>query len=249
MLKILIVDDEQPIRNMISSILLMSDFNLEIVGQADSVSSGIKQIKELKPNLVLLDIKLPDGTGFDILNQVPQLNFSVIFITAFEEYAIKAFKCSALDYILKPINIDELYAAIEKSKEQIANKNINQKLNIFLENLNSSSIEDKKIVLKTQESIHIVKVTHIIRCESYHNYTEFFLRNNKKLLVSKTLKEYDKILSNFGFFRVHQSHLININNINSFEKTDGGYLVLTDGSQVPVSKRKREELMQLFETM
>lgn len=249
MLRILIIDDEAPTRNMISGILNMAEMPLEVVGEADSVKSGLEQINKHNPDLVLLDIKLPDGTGFDILNQIENPGFSVIFITAYEEYAIKAFKCSALDYILKPINIDELYQAIEKSREQIENKNLNKKLSTFLDNLNSSAIEDKKIVLKTQESIHIVKVTTIVRCESFHNYTEFYTNDGKKLLVSKTLKEYEKLLTDFGFFRVHQSHLININYISSFEKTDGGYLVLTNGSQVPVAKRKKEDLLRLFEKM
>lgn len=249
MLRTLIVDDEEHVREMLVSILLSFCPDLEIVGQAGDVAGAVSKIKELKPELVLLDINLPDGSGFDVLNAFSKVDFSVIFVTAYEEYAVKAFKCSALDYILKPVNIDELVETIEKARESIANKNLAKKIAAFLDNLNSSSPEDKKIVLKTQESIHIVKVSTVIRCESFHNYTEFHLSGAKKLVVSRTLKEFENLLCEFGFFRVHQSHLINVNYINRFEKTDGGYLVLTDGSQVPVAKRKKDGLLHLFEKM
>lgn len=249
MLKVLIVDDEEHVRGMIVNILQSFCSDLEIIGQADSVAGAILIIKELNPDLVLLDIKLPDGSGFEVLQAFSKVAFSVIFVTAFEEYAVKAFKCSALDYILKPVNIDELVEAVEKARESIANKSLGKKISTFLDNLNNSSIEEKKIVLKTQESIYIVKVNTIIRCESFHNYTEFYITGTKKLVVSRTLKEFENLLSEFGFFRVHQSHLVNINYISRFEKTDGGYLVLTDGAHVPVAKRKKEELLLLFEKM
>lgn len=249
MLRTLIVDDEEPVRTMLADILQSFCPDLEIVGQAGDVAGAVSKIKELKPELVLLDVNLPDGSGFDVLNAFNKVDFSVIFVTAYDEYAVKAFKCSALDYILKPVNIDELVQTIEKARETITNKNLAKKIAAFLDNLNGSSPEDKKIVLKTQESIHIVKVSTIIRCESFHNYTEFHISGAKKLVVSRTLKEFETLLCEFGFFRVHQSHLINVNYINRFEKSDGGYLVLADGSQVPVAKRKKDELLHLFEKM
>ncbi|MDX9881754.1 MAG: LytTR family DNA-binding domain-containing protein [Prolixibacteraceae bacterium] len=249
MLKVLIVDDEEHVRAMLVNILQSFCPDLEIVGQAGDVAGAVSKIKELKPDLALLDINLPDGNGFDVLKAFSKVDFSVIFVTAYDEYAVKAFKCSALDYILKPFNIDELVETIEKARESIANKNLAKKIAAFLDNLNSNSPDEKKIVLKTQESIHIVKVSTIIRCESFHNYTEFHIAGAKKLVVSKTLKEYETLLCGFGFFRVHQSHLINVNYINRFDKTDGGYLVLADGSQVPVAKRKKDELLHLFEKM
>lgn len=249
MLRVLLVDDEENVRGMIASVLQSYCSDIELVGQAVSVVDAVSKINELNPELVLLDINLLDGSGFDVLKAFPKVPFSVIFVTAYDEYAIKAFKCNALDYILKPINIDELVDAIEKARENVANNNLGVKISSILDNLNNNSTDEKKIVLKTQESIHIVKVSTIIRCESFHNYTEFFIAGTKKLVVSRTLKEFENLLSEYGFFRVHQSHLININYISRFEKTDGGYLVLTDGSQVPVAKRKKEELMQLFERM
>ena len=244
-LRTIIIDDEAPVRELISGIIQNYCETAEVIATADGVETGIVVIKQHKPDLVLLDIKLNDGTGFDILQQVNELTFNVIFITAFEQYAVNAFKCSAVDYVMKPIHIDELTDAIRKASEKSEQLALSQKLKNFFDNINSKA-EDKKIVLKTSESIFIVKVADIIRCEADHNYTTFYLINSKKVLVSKTLKEYEDMLSDYFFFRTHQSHLININHIVSFEKNDGGYLRMADGSPVPVSKRKREELLELF---
>jgi two-component system LytT family response regulator len=245
MYKTIIVDDEQPVREMLKTVLTTYCDKVSIVGSAVSVSSAFELFKSKTPDLILLDINLPDGTGFDLLEKIGNETPSVIFITAYNDYAIKAFRFSAIDYILKPINIDNLIHAIDKASESIENKNLSLKLQSFFENMNSKP-EDKKIVLKTQESIHIVKVKDIIRCEADHNYTTFYAVNGKKIVVSKTLKEFDDMLIEYGFFRTHQSHLININHVNSFQKNDGGYLIMVDNSNVPVSKRKREELLKLF---
>lgn len=244
-LRTLIVDDEAPIRELIETILENYCEQTELVGTAEGVASAIKAIKELQPDLVLLDVKLSDGTAFDLLQQLGEVNFMIIFITAFDSYAVNAFRFSAVDYIMKPINIDELTEAIRRAAETAEQKSMSASLKNFFENINSRP-EDKKIVLKTQESIFIVRVADIIRCEADHNYTTFFLTNGKKVLVSRTLKDYEDMLSDYYFFRTHQSHLININHIVSFEKNEGGYLRMADGSPVPVSKRKREELLELF---
>lgn len=244
-LRTLIVDDEAPIRELIGTILENYCEQAEVVGTAEGVASAIKAIKELQPDLVLLDVKLSDGTAFDLLQQLGEVNFLIIFITAFDSYAVNAFRFSAVDYIMKPINIDELTEAIRRAAETAEQKSMSANLKNFFENINSRP-EDKKIVLKTQESIFIVRVADIIRCEADHNYTTFYLINGKKVLVSRTLKDYEEMLSDYYFFRTHQSHLININHIVSFEKNEGGYLRMADGSPVPVSKRKREELLELF---
>ena len=190
---------------------------------------------------------MPDGTGFDLLRKFDSLNFKFVFITAYKEHAIKAFKFSALDYLLKPIDPDDLIETIDRVSKTINETGSNMKLEALLENISSQSNEPKKIVLRTSESIHIVKVTDIIRCESSSNYTYFFLKDGKKLLVSRTLKEYHEMLDSKSFFRPHQSHLININYIDRFEKADGGYLIMKDGSNVPVSFRKKDQLLKLFE--
>jgi two-component system, LytTR family, response regulator len=248
-LKILVVDDEQPVRELLLKVVPTYCTGVEIIGQAHSLQSALKAYRELQPDVILLDINLPDGNGFDLLAQIEGKKPKIIFITAYNEFAIKAFKISAVDYILKPLNIDELVVAIEKCKEQTERENLSEKLKVLVENMSGNKPDEKKIVLKTQESIYIVKVGDIIRCESDHNYTEFYLREGKKLLVSKTLKDFETMLDSYGFFRTHQSHLINLNYIARFDKADGGELVLTDGKRVPVSVRKRDELFELFNQM
>jgi two-component system LytT family response regulator len=244
-LRTIIIDDETPIRELITGIIENFSEHAEVIATADGVNSGLIAIKKFNPDLVLLDIKLNDGTAFDLLKQLEEIKFAIIFITAYEKYAVNAFRFSAVDYIMKPIHIDELISAIHKASEHSEQHALSLKLKNFFDNFNNKP-EDKKIVLKTAESIFIVKLADIIRCEADHNYTTFFLTSGKKVLVSKTLKDYDEMLCDFFFFRTHQSHLININHIVSFERNDGGFLRMADGSSVPVSKRKREELLELF---
>lgn len=248
-LKILIIDDELPVQQMLQKVVAEFCINVEIVGTADNIKKALAVIHEFRPDLLLLDINLPDGNGFELLERIEGTVPKTIFITAYDEYAIKAFRISAVDYILKPINIDDLVAAIEKCRDQTERESLSDKLKILVQNLNDTRNDDKKIVLKTQESIYIVKVADIIRCESDHNYTEFYLTDGRKLLVSKTLKDFETMLDGYGFFRTHQSHLVNLNCIARFDRADGGELVLTNQSRVPVSVRKREELFRLFEGM
>lgn len=248
-LKAIIIDDEKPVVNLLEGMIGQFCDGVEVVATANSVKTGVIQIKNFSPDLIFLDINLGDGSGFDLLEQLGDKAPMVIFITAYNEYAVKAFKFSAIDYVMKPINLEEIEAAVQKCRNQIEKEDLSEKLKVFLQNMDGSNGDEKKIVLKTSESIHIVKVGEIIRCESDHNYTEFYLVGGRKLLVSRTLKEYDDLLHTYGFFRTHQSHLININFISRFDKADGGELVLTDKTRVPVSKRKRDELFELFEKM
>ena len=249
MIKTIIIDDEQKAREAITDLLAAYCPNVKVIAQAENVETGVAAIKQNKPDLVLLDINMPDGTGFDVLKKLDTIQFKVVFITAYEEYAIKAIKFSALDYIVKPIDPDELVQAIEKVEHSIEKDNINLKLNAFLSNMEHINKGAKKIVLKTSESMHIVNVQDIIRCEADGNYTRFFLIDGKKLIVSRVLKEFDEMLEEYGFCRTHQSHLININHIERFDKRDGGSVVMKDGTEVPVSSRKREVLIGLFEKM
>lgn len=242
---IVVIDDETRARETIIDILALSNTDLEIVGQADSVKNGFELINEKKPNLVLLDINLVDGTGFDILKKFGRIDFKIIFITAHEEYAVQAFKFSAVDYILKPIVAGELLCAIDRALKAIIKEDTELKLGALLSNLDKV----KKIVLKTAESIHLVNIKNIIRCEADVNYTNFYLDNTEKLLVSRTLKEFAELLEPAGFFRTHQSHLVNADHIIRFDKTEGGHLVMADESIVPVSSRKRESLFRAFERM
>ncbi|MFA6590265.1 MAG: LytTR family DNA-binding domain-containing protein [Bacteroidales bacterium] len=244
-LRTLIIDDEAPARELLAGILENYCHRTELIGFADGVQNGLKAIKSLKPDLVLLDINLEDGNAFDLLREFNEIPFALIFVTAYENYALNAFRFSAVDYIMKPVNIDDLVKAVQKAADKLEQASLGLKLKNFFDNLNSKP-EDKKIVLKTQESIHIVKLSDIIRCEADHNYCTFYFVNGKKIVVSRNLGEFEEMLNGLFFFRTHQSHLININHILSFEKNEGGYLKMADNSSVPVSKRKKEELLELF---
>lgn len=249
MLKAVIIDDELNARESIANLSRLTNSDIDIIGEAEGVESGILLIQELKPDLVFLDIQLEDGTGFDILEQLDQIDFHIIFITAFNEYAIKAFKFAAIDYLLKPINPKEFKSALDQFINLQEKEDIESKLTAYLSHIKESAAEHKKIILKTAESIHLIKVQDIIRCEADKGYTEFFLRDGNKILVSKGLKEYNELLGDFGFIRTHQSHLINLDYIASFEKADGGYILMTDKSTVPVSSRKREYVFNIFENL
>lgn len=249
MIQAIIIDDEKNAREAIKQIVEKHFEDINIVGNADDVNSGVKLISNLQPNLVLLDIKLPDGTGFDILDHFDEINFFIIFITAYNEHAIKAFKFSAIDYLLKPIDIDEFKLAINKVKRTREQQNTKKKLEAFIANIDNISKEVKKIVLKTSDSIHLVNVNEILRCQSEGNYTKFFFTSKPALMVSKNIKEYYDMLKDYQFFRPHQSHIVNINFIKQYHKPDGGYLIMQDESTVPVSTRKRDDLMKIFESI
>jgi two-component system LytT family response regulator len=243
MLRTLIIDDEKNNRRKIRELLENHFPNVQLVGEAEGVKTGLESIVNHSPDLILLDIRLMDGDAFDLLNQVGKVNFKIIFITAYEEYALKAIKFSALDYLLKPVLLDDLKAAIAKAENQIMNE-LNLKLLELSNNLNAS--QNKRIVLKTVEKLHFVPVQDIMRCEADRNYTTFFLTDNKKIVVSGSIKDYEDILCEQGFYRLHKSHIVNLTYIKSYEKADGGTVILTDGSHVPVAVRKKNQLIELF---
>jgi two-component system LytT family response regulator len=244
---LVIVDDMQNAREVIASIIKKNFKNVTVVAAADSVQSGVHAIKEHKPDIVLLDIQMHDGSGFDILNKLKPYTFKVIFISAYEEHALKAFKFSALDYVLKPIDSSELIIAIQKAEASLLPDNQIQSISVLENNYSSTAKESKKIVLKTSDSIFVVNVKDILRCEADENYTTFFLQDKQKILISKPLKEYDELLTEFGFFRVHQSHLINLDYFKQYKKADGGFAIMTDGSAIPVSSRKKDLFLKEIE--
>jgi len=245
MITAVVIDDEPRARETIINILGLNPKGVSVIGEAGDIESGYNTIKTKKPDLVFLHINLPDGTGFDLIKKFGRIPFKLIFITAHEEFAIKAFKFSALDYILKPVTASDLLQAVEKATHLIQKEETELKFSAFLSNLDKI----KKVVLKTAESIHIVNIKDIIRCEADINYTTFFLSGNAKLLVSKPLKDYADLLDQSGFFRTHQSHLVNLDHISRYDKEDGGHLVMDDDSIVPVSSRKKEMLFGVFEEM
>jgi two-component system LytT family response regulator len=213
-----------------------------VVGEADGYKSGIALINNLKPQIVFLDIQMSDGSGFRLLEGFIDPEFQVVFTTAYDQYAIKAIRYSALDYLLKPIDPDELKSAVIKSVEKCRSNPDPRPVKVLMENLQNQS-EPKKIILSTSEGLHVIKVSDIIRCESDDYYTRFFFTDRNKLLLSKTLKDVEEMLNGLGFIRTHKSHLINISFIKSYLKNDGGYIVLSNGDQIPVSRRKKEVIL------
>lgn len=247
MLKVFIAEDETKTLNSIKSIIENYCPATVLIGTSQTVKEAILSLTENEVDLVLLDINFPDGTSFDILKQLNSYNFNIIFITAHEEFAIQAIKFSAADFLLKPLNPKELIAAIQelqhKNKQVLQNNLIVETL---LENLNSTEKKSKKIILKTAERLQVIEVKNIIRCESDSSYTNIFLTENRKVIVSKPLKDYDEMLSDFGFLRTHKSHLINMNFIASYEKYGGGYIVMKDKTNIPVSVRKKDFVIEMI---
>ncbi len=236
-MKVVIIDDMELARESLKADLAQYCPEIELVGEADGVVSAAKLLKQTSVDLIFLDIHMDDGDGFDVLDIVPEYKARVIFTTASDEYAIKAFQYAALDYLLKPIDPELLKAAVEKSIESGvfngAQKNI----------LTNDSFD--KIVLNTAEEMRVVDVSEIIRCESMGNYTQFFFKDNTKMLVTRTLKDFDQMLEDKNFLRVHQSHLVNLGFVNSYIKTEGGYLLLNNKSRIPVSVRKKSTVLKI----
>lgn len=247
MIKALIIDDENRTRELIAKMITSFGFNIEAIPVGENVKSGIQAIEEIQPDIVFLDIQMPDGTGFDVLKSVKNKNFEIIFITAHEEFAIKAIKFSALDYLLKPIDPTELRAAVEKAVKAIDDKKEETQFDALQYNIQPN--QKRRLVLKTQESVYVVELDEIIRCEADRNYTSFFLTGGKKILVSKTLKEYETLLTGHNFLRVQQSHLINLDYVDRYDKGNGGCVVMKDGSEVPLSPAKRDIFFKILENL
>lgn len=246
MKKVLIIDDEKPTRDFIKRLIDSYHFEAEVFTDGENVATGIDAIKRLQPDLVILDIQMPDGNGFDVLKSISAINFEVIFITAFQEYAIQAIKFSALDYILKPIDSEELKQAIDNALNTISRKTDDSQLNVLQHNMQLNA--KRKLILKTQESVHIAEIDDIIRCEADKNYTLFYFTNIKKILVSRTLKDFDVLLTGLTFFRAQQSHLINLNYVERYDRQDGT-IIMKDGSAIPLSLARKEQFFEILGTL
>ena len=247
-MRLLIVDNESNIREGI--VHMVAEYCPEIteIIQADGVATGLQQIELKTPDVLLLDVELDDGTGMDLLTSLNKVNFEVIFITAHDKYAVEAFKFSAVDFLTKPIDPSDLRSAIEKVLERKAKNSLAEQIEVLQANMNKLT-KGEKIVLKDINSIYFVDVSDIIRCQSDAQYTEFHLVDQKKIVVSRTLKEYEELLTPFGFIRTHHSHLINVKKIVRFDKADGGTLILQNNQQVPISQRKKAAILSLLENL
>ncbi len=249
MLRAIVIDDIDSIRTKNIDIIKSNCPNIVIIGQANSVESGVNLIKQIVPDVVFLDVEMPDGTGFDLLQKLKPVNFKVIFITGFEDFAIRAFRFSAIDYLLKPLDPEDLIQAVNKAEEALSKDVMELKLNTLFSNLERPK-NLQKLVLKTAEKIYSVNIQDIVNCESDKNYTTFYFINAPKLVVSTTLKEYETMLKPFQFFRAHQSHLINMLYFDHFVKTDGGNtIVMKNKNKVPLAIRKKEEFLALIDTL
>ena len=242
MLKAIIIDDEHKSRESLQ--ILIQDFceGVEVCALCQNVSEGIAAIDEYKPDVVFLDIQMQRETGFDLLNKLEKIDFELIFTTAHSEYAIKAFKFSAIDYLLKPIDLTDLQAALEKVKKK-KNYGISERLEQLIHNLKPVSAQKYKLALPTSDGLVFVKIDEIVYCEAEGNYTQIHLTNGTKHLVSRTLKEYDDMLTEQDFFRIHNSYLINLNLIKNYVRGEGGYVVMTNGKSLDVSRRKKESFL------
>ena len=247
MIKAIIIDDIEQARLTFKKDLEVYAPDVEVIGEANGVVEGAKLLKNIKPDILFLDIQMQDGSGFDLIDVLSEISFKIIFITASDAHAIKAFRYAAIDYLLKPVDPDELISAMNKFRENRINEN--EKYQLLNDSLKNHHKPNERLALHSQDKIHIVNICDILRCESSVNYTEFHFVNDKKLLVSKTLKEFEDLLTDSGFFRVHQSHLVNTKFIKEYVKIEGGHLIMNNGNMIPVSTRKRPEVMKMLEKL
>ena len=241
MIRTIIIDDETKGRQVLQQMLTKYCPAVEIVATANSAKDGRKAILEHKPDLVFLDVEMPHENGFEMLEHLDKVDFSVIFVTAHHHYAINAIRVSAVDYLLKPVNLSELKAAVEKAASRMKSETIANQMDVLFQNLKNVH---PKIGIPTRNGLVFVKIEEILRCASDSNYTTIHLTSGEKYVAAKTLKEFDELLARHGFIRVHQSHLINSSHIKQYIRGDGGSVVLSDGSTVEVSRRHKEQLLQ-----
>jgi two-component system LytT family response regulator len=246
MAKVLIVDDEQHVIEALTNIIKTYTSDFEIAATCYSLQSAKENILKHQPDIVLLDVEIGNETGMDIAKYFPHPPFKLIFITAHQNYAVSAFRLSAVDYLLKPVDPDLLIEALEKAKNSIAAELISSKLDHLLHNTSLNNKKDKKVVLKTSDNMHVLSLADIVYCKAERNYTKFYLSDKNNILVSVALGEYEDIFNAFGFIRIHQSYLLNIDYIKRYEKTDGGSVILKDGSSLPVATRKKDSLITML---
>jgi two-component system LytT family response regulator len=243
-MKAIIIEDMPQAQEVLLHELATHCPEVEVIGVGNSVVQGAKLLRQEMPDILFLDILLGDGTGFDLLEIFPEMTARIIFTTASDEYALRAFRFSAIDYLLKPIDPERLMSAVDRAARQLGS---NEQLSLLRQTIRHPEILPDRISLHTHDKIIIVRIPDIIRCESDGNNTWFFLQTGEKILVTRTLKHYDQLLEKHPFIRVHQSHLVNIDFLHEFIKRDGGYLKLKNGEMVPVAVRKKQEVLDLLQ--
>jgi two-component system, LytTR family, response regulator len=246
MINALIVDDEPKNIRILQGLLAECCPDVRITGEAVSAETAIPLIAEKRPDLVFLDIEMPHGNAFDLLDRIMPIDFEIIFITAFDAYTLKAFKYSALDYLLKPVSIDELRTAVQKAKERIRFKNINVQLQNLMFNINKPNSSMQKIALPNNEGLVFVQLSEIIRFEAKGGYTYVHATDNQKYISSRIIKEYEEILPAEIFYRIHNSHIINLNFVKKYHKGRGGLIEMSDNALIEVATRRKEEFLAKF---
>jgi two-component system LytT family response regulator len=247
MLKAIIVDDEKVSREILQDYLGKYCTDVSVLALAESAAQGVECIKKHKPDIVFLDVEMPKGNGFDLLEQIDEINFETVFVTAFDNYAIQALNYSAAYYILKPVSIDELVAAVGKIKTQREKNQPALYTRILLENIHASGVQQQKIVLPLQDGFEVVSLSDIVHCEAHDNFTDFYFVSKQKMMICRTLKFYEELLKDSGFLRVHKSHLINLNHVVKYTRGKGGQLTMSNNAVIDVSPNKKDELMEKFE--
>ena len=242
MIKAIIIDDEIHCRKTLSMLLNEYCPDVEVIEQCGDAECGLAAIQKHKPHLAFLDIEMPNMNGFEMLEKLPAINFEIIFTTSYDQYAIKAIRFSALDYLLKPVERQELQRAVQKVAQRLQSP-LPQQLEILLQKIHQPTSPIQRIALPTMEGLQMIAVSSIISCASDSNYTVFFLKNKQKIIVSRPLKEIEEMLEEYSFLRVHNSYLVSLNEIDKYVKGEGGYLVMTDGSNIDVSRSKKETLL------
>ena len=238
-MKAIIIEDEERSRIVLQNLLETYCPEIEIVGTAEAVPAAVKLIRSIQPELLFLDVQISGGTGFDVLEKVHDLNLAVIFTTAYDHYALKAFKFSAIDYLLKPIDIEELKAAVRKVLTTSKLEEEQYKIHNLLSNLKNPN-EDPVLLVSTLEAVEFIRIRDIIRCEAQGAYTQLFLRDSKPVMVSKVIKEFEFLLQDYGFYRVHQTHIINLKEVRKYVKSEN-YLLMRDGIQIQLARSRKDE--------
>lgn len=240
-MKIALIDDEPDTRKTLR-LLLEAELATADLHEASGVQSGLELINTINPDVVFLDVMMKDGTGFDLLARLPAITFKLVIVSGHDEFALKAFRFSAIDYLLKPVDQDELRLTLNRLvlAQQYPWQ---QMMEVLRQSIQPAAETDRKIVLKDMNAVYVVSVRSIIRCEASDNYTTFFFTDQAPIVVSRPLREYDDLLTSSKFLRVHQSHLINLNQLKQFNKREGGSITMKDGSEVPVSSRRRDLLL------
>lgn len=241
-MKIALIDDEEDSRVILRT-LLKSQLPFEEIQEANGVAEGLTLIQSYHPDIVFLDVMMKDGTGFDLLNKLTDISFKLVFVSGRDDFALKAFRFSAMDYLMKPVDIEELKTTISRIINS-PKAPWQQMMEVLRQNSMPIADPERRIILKDANAVYVVTISNIVRCEAFDNYTTFYLTDELPIIVSRSLKEFDELLSPHRFMRVHQSHLINLNQVKQFNKKDGGSILMKDGSEIPIAQKKRDSILQ-----